>query len=140
MQWQQNKDNNPTTYAEFKTGDGTELTGETKKLAEMMYKGIDHYPVYIPVVSITLKTGDPPQLGLYPIGSLHAEPEVPFGWDLAGESDMDEIISGVKDSETGEKFAYWIITSSRSAANSDGTFSWTIQYQGATSIETELFS
>lgn len=137
--WQKQKDASPENYAAFKTEDGTELSGDTKKLAEMIYKGIEHYSVYLPVVSVTLRTFSPPQLALYPIGKI-STPEVPYGWPLAGGETIDNIIRDLKDSETDEAFSSWVISSSRSSNNADGTYTWVLQFQGCSGIENDLFS
>lgn len=132
-EWEAMEDTNYAAYSNF-----TGLSGNTKKLAEMIFKGIEHYTVYAPVVTVTLNTYSFPQLSLYPVGKAYGTPEIPYGWnDIHGRS-MDDVVRNLNkpDSQHGYK---WILGSSRSTPNADGTNQWVLQYQACDSIEEDLF-
>lgn len=128
-EWEAKADTNWNAYATFEG-----LSDDTKVLAEMIYKGIEHYSVYVPVVSITLTTEDAPQLSLYPIGNVYAAPEIPYGWtDIHGKTVAD-LIAG-----EGTSDYVWVLGSSRATPNADGTYQWVLQYQACDSVEEALF-
>lgn len=119
-----------TDYAEYAAFTG--LSDDTKTLAEMIFKGIEHYSVYRPVVTITLTTDDAPQLALYPIGSVSSEPEIPYGWtDIHGKT-VTDLLAG------GDEYV-WVLGASRATPNADGTYQWVLQYQACDSVEEALF-
>lgn len=126
--WEAKEETDYANYAAF-----TGLSGDTKTLAEMIFKGIEHYSVYRPVVTVTLTTDDAPQLALYPIGNVYAEPEIPYGWtDIHGKTVTDLVAGDAED-------YVWVLGASRATPNADGTYQWVLQYQACDSVEKALF-
>lgn len=130
--WEQQKDSNPALYAAFKIGTET-LEGDTLRLAEFIYKGIESYPRYAPAVTITLKIKDPNRAGDYSKIGTVGTPEAPFGWNDVGGNAIDEMI-GI----FGGQYQ-WLLVKSVLSPNSDGSFTWNICWQGADSIDGYLY-
>jgi hypothetical protein len=128
-EWEAKEETDYANYAAF-----TGLSGDTKTLAEMIVKGVEHYSVYRPVVTITLTTDDAPQLSLYPIGGVFTEgPSIPYGWtDIHGKTVADLIAGDYEN-------YMWVLGASRATPNADGTYQWVLQYQACDSVEEALF-
>ena len=132
-EWEAKEETNYSSYANF-----TGLSGNTKKLAEMIFKGIEHYSVYAPAVTVTLNTHSFPQLSSYPVGSAYGAPEVPYGWRDVHGRDISDIVNNLKKPESGNDYI-WVLGSSRSTPNADGTYQWVLQYQACDSVEEALY-
>ncbi len=132
-EWESWQETSWTDYAMFKG-----LSGNTKTLAEMIFKGIENYSVYAPVVNITLVTRTAPQLAIYPVGAASGVPEVPYGWkDIHGMS-INDILNNLKMPGTTKDYI-WVRASSRATPNADGTYQWVLQYQACDAVEEALF-
>ena len=131
-EWEAKEETNYSDYASFKG-----LGGNTKKLAEMIFKGIEHYSVYAPVVTLTATTFSFPQTDLVRIGGAYAEPKFPYPWDLAHGISQSSLTQYLK--KTSNDDYKWVLVSSRSTLNADGTYQWVLQYQACDSVEEELF-
>ena len=131
-EWEAKEETNYSAYAEF-----TGLTGNTKKLAEMIFKGIETYSVYAPVVTLTATTFNFPQQDLVRIGGAYAEPKFPYPWDFAHDLSTSNITQYLqKRDNTNYK---WALASSRTTPNADGTYQWVLQYQACDEVEEVLF-
>lgn len=132
-EWESWQETNWKDYAEFKG-----LQGDTKTLAEMIFKGIENYSVYAPVVSITLTTRTAPQLSLYPVGEANGAPEIPYGWKDIHDRSINDILNNLKRPGTTSDYT-WVRASSRATPNADGTYQWVLQYQACDAVEEALF-
>lgn len=132
-EWEAKKDTNYSAYANF-----TGLSGNTKKLAEMIFNGIENYSVYVPVVTLTGTTFSFPRTDLVRIGGAYAEPKFPYPWPLAHGLTQADITQDLKKSNN-EDYT-WVLASSRTTPNADGTYQWIIQYQACDSVEEVLFA
>jgi len=133
-QWESLEETDWDSYASFNG-----LSDATLTLAQMIYKGVEHYSVYAPVVTVSLTTYSFPQLSLYPVGTAYGTPEIPYGWTDIHDKAIDDLIQNLTrpDSENGYT---WVLGSSRATPNADGTYQWVLQYQACDSIEEALFS
>ena len=130
--WAAKKDEKYDEYKAF-----TGLTGNTKKLAEMIFKGIETFSVYAPVVTLTATTFNFPQTDLVAIGGAYGEPKFPYPWDLAhglSTGDLERYLH--KKDNTAYR---WVLASSRTTPNADGTYQWVLQYQACDDVEEVLF-
>ncbi len=131
-EWEEKKDDEYSAYANF-----TGLTGNTKKLAEMIFKGIETFSVYAPVVTLTATTFSFPQTSLVRIGGAYDEPKFPYPWDLAHGLSTGDITQYLKKKDNSNY--KWVLSSSRTTPNADGTYQWVLQYQGCDAVEEVLF-
>lgn len=126
------KDDTYASYAGF-----TGLSGNTKKLAEMIFKGIEHYSVYVPAVTLTATTFSFPQHNLVRIGGAYDEPKFPYPWELAHGLQTSDLTQNLRKEDSSHYT--WVLASSRSTPNADGTYQWVLQYQACDSVEEVLF-
>lgn len=132
-EWEAKKESNYSEYADFKG-----LSGNTKKLAEMIFKGIETFSVYAPVVTVTLTTFSFPQVDLYRIGKKFDEPKIPYGWKEIHDTSMESIVQRfVK--ENSDNGYTWVLGSSKVTHTANGTYQWVLQYQACDSVEEVLF-
>lgn len=134
--WEAKKNAAPSEYESFQG-----LSGNTKKLAEMIFKGIETYSVYAPVVTVTLTTFSFPQLSLLPVGTVYGVPEIPYGWQEVHGRTISEIISNFEKPSSGSsREGYqWVLSSSKCSPNANGTYQWVLQYQACDEVEEVLF-
>jgi len=133
-EWEAKEESDYASYASF-----AGLDGDTKTLAEMIFKGIEHFTVYAPVVSVSLVTFSFPQLSLYPVGKQYGEPEVPYGWDILHGGSISDVVQNLTPPDRDTPYM-WVLGSSRATPNADGTYQWTLQYQACDSVEEALFA
>lgn len=137
--WKALKGVNDEDYESFK---GLTEGSPTRMLAELIYKGIQTYSVYAPVVTVTMTTFSFPQLNLEPVGEIHDSPVSPYGWDeVHGKSIRDIIQNFTKPNSrphTSDGYK-WLLASSKCTPNADGTYQWVMQYQACDAVEEVLF-
>lgn len=134
-EWEAKKETDYSAYADYS---GLPRGSNTRKLAELIFKGIETYSVYVPVVTVTLTTFSFPQLSLYPVGKTYNSPEVPYSWDEMHGRNIDAIVSNLSkpSSQNGYK---WVLASSKCTPNANGTYQWVLQYQACDDVEEVLF-
>lgn len=135
--WKKLEDTAWEDYAAFKV-DGEVLKDATKDLAEMIFKGIESYTIYAPVVSLTMRTFGPPDLSLKPIGSVHGSIDCPYPWNAARNVDIADVVRDCKNPVSGKEWN-WLVASSRSTPSADGSYTWIIQYQGIDDIDSKIY-
>ncbi len=106
-------------------------SGNTLKLAKMMReKGIDSYTIHAPVATGIITYMDyPPDVGTM----LDKTAGTPISAEGYNEG-REEILSQIKDLAS-----RWLCTGDRAVQNSDGTYTRTIQWTGADSINEDLY-
>jgi hypothetical protein len=134
-EWEAKKETDYTAYADFSE---IPRRSNTRRLAEMIFKGIETYSVYVPVVTVTMTTFSFPHLYRYPVGKAYDDPEVPYGWDEVHGRNIDDVVANLSkpDSQDGYK---WVLASSKCTPNANGTYQWVLQYQACDSVEEVLF-
>lgn len=133
-EWEAKKDTDYNAYSNFS---GIEDGTNTKKLAEMIFKGIESYSVYVPVVTFTATTFSFPQSNLVKLGGVSDDPKFPYPWDLAHGLSQSEISREFR--KEGNTEYKWVLASSRTTPNADGTYQWVLQYQACDDVEEVLF-
>jgi hypothetical protein len=104
----------------------------------MIFKGIESYTIYAPVVSLTMRTFGPPDLSLKPIGSVHGSIDCPYPWNAARNVDIADVVRDCKNPVSGEEWN-WLVSSSRSTPSADGSYTWIVQFQGIDDIDSKLY-
>lgn len=139
--WEAQKEGSPASYYGLKIGN-TPLDGDTRKLASFIAKGIETYSRYAPVVTVACNIESPERVGeLYPqIGAVSDEPPAPNGWTNAAGKTLADIVNGIGNSPTTGEPYEWLLVKSQITQNGDGTFAWNICWQGADSIERDLYT
>lgn len=136
-----------TNYDDYKTVDGTSLTGETLDLAKMIREdGIESYTIHTPVATcqITYPTFPDGAGGLLDCWL----PELPApvgGWpDMGGytESAVRDQIDGLKSGFGGSagEDGVWLCTADPVHPNADGTFTRSTQFTLVSSVNENLYS
>lgn len=136
--WEEQREANPAAYYDFKVS-GKEMEGNTRKLAEFISRGIETYSRYAPVFTMQLVVQSPHAAweAKYRVGTV-GDPACPLGWtDPAGRS-ADDFLSGVINPEDGTAYT-WMLVKSVLSPRPDGCFTWNLAWQGADSIETDLY-
>lgn len=117
-------------YSNFLTevGDeGSKLTGDTLKLAEKIYKGVEYFSVYTPVLTRTSVVPNLEKIELGGIGTIGA----PSGSDdKAGGVDISSLTKLAKE---------WLKTADRLQGAIDGTFQRIEQWTGADKWDPDLY-
>lgn len=132
-QWEAEKEGgNYVEWAEFKYRDSSDawqtLTGDTKKLAEKMMRGVETYSTYWPVITRTTLRPFLPVVGQ--IGKK-CSPVYESGWvGFNNEPLPQDWLDLAKE---------WLKTAERSSSNSDGTFGLVEQWQGVDMIDNDLY-
>lgn len=117
-------------YSNFLTevGDDTsKLTGDTLKLAEKIYKGVEYFSVYTPVLTRTSVVTDLESLTLGGVGKI--------GGPAAG----DAAAGNVKLSTLTALAKEWLKTADRLQGAVDGTFQRVEQWTGADKWDEDLY-
>ena len=140
---------NIQNYQQFKYYDGSSLKeiekdSPTRKLATMMYHGIESYSIHIPVIScqatsVSLEDITPECWGS--VGenlSKENVPEDPPVFDHLSDADCATILEGVGKNKDG-KDREWLMTADRLTINGDGTFVRNLQWTGLDFIEPLLY-
>jgi len=129
-------------YDSFKTVDGDELTGRTRELAEMIYKGIDSYTIHTPVPTLSMRyydeiTGTGALLDKY----LAELPNGPEGWVELGGADIHGQLDALKEVQmSGGTIVYkWLCVSDKATPNGDGSCTRTIQFMRVDEVEENLY-
>lgn len=135
--WKKLEDTAWEDYAAFKV-DGKELEGVDKDLAELIYKGVETYTIYAPVVSLTMRTFSPPELTLKPIGSVHDSVNGPYPWKAARDIEIADVVRDCKNPSSNKEWK-WIVVSSRSTPSADGSYTWVIQFQGIDDVDSKIY-
>lgn len=133
--WKAKEETDYEAYAEFRG-----LSGNTKKLAEMIFKGIETYSVYAPTVTVTLTTFSFPQLSLCPVGTAYDKPADGYGWKEVHGRSVSEIAENfLRSTGDSSKRYTWVLASSKCTPNADGTYQWVLQSQACDDVEEVLF-
>lgn len=137
--WKKLGEEDPSSpdYNDFKA-DGAALVGATLKLAKMIYRGIESFSVYVPVVTWQCKVFDPPDVTLYPVGNQLSDVAAPFGIKELGEKDFLGNINALTSRWTGERYI-WVRSGSKVATNPDATYMWTMQFMAAEQADSDLY-
>lgn len=136
-------------YTNFEYFDGTtekqmEEGSATRDLAEMMFRGIESYPVYIPVVTCQATSASYNDITASQWGasgqylSCERYPEDLDGFDHVGGVTADMIMADVGQNPDGRS-RHWLVTADRLTINGDGTFARTMQWTGLDEIEEKLY-
>lgn len=129
-QWEEQKEENYAAYSAYKYDGTNEMTGNTKKLAEMIFKGIESYSEYVPVITLTITYYNAPGLpDPSDILGKQVTPEVP---DVCTDS-LSNLASYVLMKD------HWVGTADRETGNNDGTFTRVIQWSGFDDVEDDLY-
>lgn len=157
-QWEALKDDTAhikeyTSFKYFSTDDDGQSAaidipdGNTKKLAEMIIKGIDSYSIFIPIITCQATAADIETVtgGWCEIGALlgaEYKPEDDDWFDNVGGVTASSLISTVgkyykSDTETVER--RWWMTADRLTVNGDGTLVRNMQWAGVDDINEYLY-
>lgn len=123
-------------YAGFKV-DGVALVKATKTVAEMIYKGVEVYSVYLPVATWQCRVFDPPDVSIYLPGKI-VELAAPHGIAEIGDKAFTSHLSALASPWTGENYK-WLRSGSRVAQNPDGTYLWTVTFQAVEDADSDLY-
>lgn len=129
-QWEMQKDDNYAAYAAYKYDGTTVMTGNTLKLAQMIFKGIESYSEYVPVITLTITyyngTGMP---DFGEILGMQVTPEIP---DECTDP-LGNFASYVMMKD------HWVGTADRETGNNDGTFTRVLQWSGFDHVNEDLY-
>lgn len=143
-QWERAKDiQDWDDYDNFKTVDGDELTGRTRELAEMIYKGIDSYTIHTPVPTISMRYFDEVEgTGALLDKYLQALPTGPQGWEELGGANIHGQLDALKEVQmSGGTIVYkWLCISDKATPNGDGSCTRTIQFMRVDEVEQNLYT
>lgn len=129
--WRAQESSAPEKYGALKIGNES-LTGETKKLAQMILSGVESYPLYYPMVTVTATLDECPYLSMYPLNEI-GDPSTPYGWPDSRGRSMDDVLNGLPSTYK------WIRTVARATPNPDGTYQFVQAWQSADTINTALY-
>ncbi len=137
--WQKLGAENPASpdYSDFKA-DGKKMSGATLTLAKMIYRGIESFPVYMPVVTWQCRVLDPPDVNIYMVGNQMAEVAAPNGIEEIGSKNFLGNINALTSPWTGEPFR-WVRSGSRVTTNPDATYMWTMQFLAVEKADSDLY-
>lgn len=137
--WMKLGEENPASpdYAGYKV-DGTELAGATLTLAKMIYRGVESFSVYAPVVTWQCRLFDPPDIGTYPVGNRVDEIQAPHRIKEIGNKGFLSHINNLSSKWTGERYI-WVRSGSKVATNPDATYMWTMQFLGVEKADEDLY-
>lgn len=137
--WMKIGEEDPTNadYAGFKV-DGEDLKDATKTVAEMIYKGVETYPVQLPVATWQCRVFDPPDVQSNLPGKLMNELKAPHGIKEIGEKGFLDNLIRLSSPWTGENFK-WLRSGNRVAQNPDGTYLWTVTFQAVEDADSDLY-
>lgn len=117
---------------------GEKLEGATLTLAQMIYRGVESFSVWVPVATWQCRVFDPPDISLYPVGNQISELAAPHGIMELGDKDFLSHMNGLTSRWSGEPWI-WVRTASRVATNPDGTYIWTMQFTAAEKADEDLY-
>ena len=130
-QWEEKKEDDYTSYAAYKYDGTNVMAGNTKKLAEMIYSGIESYSEYVPIITMTYSyyyfPNGEPDVGAN-LGK-QVTPTMPNGCTS---------VSGAVSLPTGIK-SKWVNTGDRAATNNDGTITRVQQWSGFDKVNENLY-
>lgn len=153
VMWEQTKDTGRADlYGEFKylngSGDEQDIPeGPTKKLAEMMYRGVESFPEYAPTLAITITFARHPcdliTDGSFLVGALlgkvvSASDILPQGWNIP-IGGISASPSPVRDFESVMPEAKILCTADKLQCNADGSYTLTRAFSKYKTIESELY-
>ena len=143
-QWERAKDiQDWDDYDNFKTVDGDELTGRTRDLAEMIYKGIDSYTIHTPVPTLSMRYFDEVEgTGALLDKCLPALPTGPQGWEELGGANIHGQLDALKEVQmSGGTIVYkWLCISDKATPNGDGSCTRMIQFMRVDEVEQNLYT
>jgi hypothetical protein len=125
-------------FIQAKMAGAQDLEDVDKDLAELIFKGVESYTIYAPVVSLTMRTFSPPELTLKPIGSVHDSVDCPYSWKAARDIEIADVIRDCKNPSSNKEWK-WIVVSSRSTPSADGSYTWVIQFQGIDDVDSKIY-
>lgn len=136
QQWEEQKDENYAAYAAYKYDGTNVMTGNTLKLAQMIFKGIESYSEYVPVITMTTTYYS----GAFPADAKsvgeelgkEVSPVVPSGCTIVGGGNP----SAVLPTQLKPK---WVGTGDRATTNNDGTMHRVQQWSGFDHVEEDLY-
>ena len=130
-QWEKQKEDNYEAYAAYKYDGMNPMTGNTKKLAEMIFAGIESYSEYLPVITVTMSYYIFPQ-GAPDVGSQLGKkvtPTIPSSYTpVNGNSDLPTKLKPA-----------WVATADRASTNNDGSVTRVQQWTGFDSVNENLY-
>jgi len=137
--WKKLGEENPASpdYSGFKV-DGKKMSDATLALAKMMYRGIESFPVYMPVVTWQCRVFDPPDVNIYMVGNQMDEVSAPNGIEEIGSKDFIGNINALTSRWTGDPFR-WVRSGSRVTTNPDATYMWTMQFMAIEKADKDLY-
>lgn len=137
--WQKLGAANPAAddYVNFRV-DGVKMSGATLKLAQMIYRGIESYVVYVPVVTWQCRVFEPPDISIFPMGQQLDGISAPHGIPDLGEKQFVDNINGLVSPWTTEPYI-WVRTANKVSTNADGTFTWLMQFTAAEKADSDLY-
>ena len=127
----------------FKTVDGDELTGRTRDLAEMIYKGIDSYTIHTPVPTLSMRYFDEVEgTGALLDKYLQALPTGPQDWKELGGANIHGQLDALKEVQmSGGTIVYkWLCISDKATPNGDGSCTRMIQFMRVDEVEQNLYT
>lgn len=138
-QWMKLGEENPASpdYNSFKV-EGVSLSGSTLTLAQKIYAGVETYSVYAPVVTWQCRLFGPPDVTLYPVGVQMSEISAPHDIGELGSKDFESTLNGLSDPQSGEPYV-WVRSASKVSTNTDGTFTWFMQWQAVNAADADLY-
>lgn len=143
-QWERAKDvQDWDDYDNFKTVDGDELTGRTRDLAEMIYKGIDSYTIHTPVPTLSMRYFDEVEgTGALLDKYLQGLPTGPQGWEELGGANIHGQLDELKEvhMSSGTVIYKWLCISDKATPNGDGSCTRMIQFMRVDEVEQNLYS
>lgn len=143
-QWERAKDiQDWDDYDNFKTVDGDELTGRTRDLAEMIYKGIDSYTIHTPVPTLSMRYFDEVEgTGALLDKYLQALPTGPQDWEELGGANIHGQLDALKEVQmSGGTIVYkWLCISDKATPNGDGSCTRMIQFMRVDEVEQNLYT
>lgn len=138
-EWESQREGNPSAYYDLKIGT-EELEGTTKTLASFIARGIESYSRYAPVFTIALVVDAAERAADTDVRiGMVGDPQCPWGWkDAKGRSAAD-FVDNLKKPNSESKYE-WLLVKSTLTPLPDGRHQWNLAWQGADTIEAELYA
>lgn len=130
-QWEEQKEDNYAAYAAYKYDGTNVMTGNTLKLAQMIFNGIESYSEYVPIITLTYSYYYVPA-GATAVGSQlgkRVTPTMPSGCTPpTGNTDLPTNLK-----------PKWVNTGDRATTNNDGSMTRVQQWSGFDSVNENLY-
>jgi len=129
QQWEAQKETNYEAYKDFKYDGSTAMTGNTEKLAKMIFQGIESFTEYVPVITLTFSYHIMPE-GAPDDGANLGKQQDPF---MPSGCTEGAGIPAILPEKT------WVNTGDRLTGNNDSTFTRQLQWSGFDSVNEDLY-